>query len=233
MRRFAKVAFPIALVVVQVSAGYGLEVLDRNVPKQESWWYLSAAALGLATFILTVVAAIQADRLRQAQASSDLLIAAYVALAKIGAEAKVDVRKLGLHVYLRRRTFFHLHPGIQERRARAILRERQPSQTVWTEGKGVVGVCWKERHKPVWWHRANHKAGTTMGMSKGLFDRGDYVGIVAVPILSQEWGKTRYKGCVTLDCVDDDAWLKIVDCHEKVQPEMEAVAAAARTTLRN
>lgn len=136
------------------------------------------------------------------QARARMQKAVVGALVTVGEDKNVALRHLGGSVFAIRRRGLLRHPRLVR-----VLRFRlddhpQPSQVVWTPGKGAIGRCWKQRRKvhSDWLAVAEKYGGRELTAAQFAkippatrdgFNLSEFVGIVdkyaeilAVPVLS-------------------------------------------------
>jgi hypothetical protein len=124
--------------------------------------------------------------------------------------ARADFENTGVQAFLVKRR--GLRGRHQIRIAKVRLGPIPPSGIAWTEGKGVIGGCWRTRtahfvdlrrhfepyedHDQAAWEALPHDA--RYGLSFEEFQRvkGKYGIVAAAPIIGRD---DRYVGCVTVD----------------------------------
>jgi hypothetical protein len=144
--------------------------------------------------------------------------------------------RMGVQAFLVKRSFkpnwsFSWRPAEQRRVVRVKLHEAQaPSGIRWTEGKGLIGECWRRRdrcHVNLEEHFAKYRAlgedewkalplQERFGLEFDEFQRtkGRYGLLAAVPIIDKA-DPGRYLGCVSFDtplgCPPIENWDDVLD----------------------
>lgn len=236
----AALALVAAAVVATDQAG-----LWTPSPEVRAGAALAAAALA---FAATSGSALREYREpRRAASTEDLRYAVRQLAFTIAEAAMVDVRELGLAVYVVRRDW--LLPW--RRRLDRVLRERSvrrpsASRVVWRPGKGVIGRCvasgtdvaqdvgadtapWVNATPEDWRLGVpdDVKAGFTY--EEFLDMRGRYHVVVATPILDDTGRVTEVVGCLALDGPQGSYEDLAAD---DVRAAMAAIAPTIRALLR-
>ena len=174
-----------------------------------------AAALAFAATTHAVLKDYRARR--RATATEDLRYAVRQLAFSIAEMTLVDVRDLGLAVYVVRRDW----PLPWRRRLDRVLRERavrrpSASRVTWRPGMGVIGRCvatgtdvaqdvgadtapWLDATPEDWALRVPEDVKAGLTHEEFLELRGRYHVVVATPILDDRASVTRVVGCVALD----------------------------------
>lgn len=206
---------------------------------------IAAAALA---FLATTSAAVREHLApRRALTTEDLRYAVRQLAFTIAETTMVDVRELGLAVYVVRRDW----PLFWRERLDRVIRERSvrrpsASQVVWRPGKGVIGRCvatgtdvaqdvgadmapWRDATREDWDLRVppEVKAGFSYEEFQQL--QGRYHVVVATPILDDTGRTTRVLGCLALDGPEGSFEDVAAD---DVRAAMAALAPTIRALLR-
>lgn len=206
----ALVALAAAAVIALDQAG-----LQDVRPVLRAGAAIVAAALAFAATTHAVFTDLRARR--RASSIEDLRYAVRQLAFSIAEMSLVDVRDLGLAVYVVQRDW----PLLWRRRLERVLRERSmrrpsASRVTWRPGKGVIGRCvatgtdvaqdvgadtapWADATPEDWNLRVpdDVKAGFTY--EEFLELQGRYHVVVATPILDDRGPTTRVVGCLALD----------------------------------
>jgi hypothetical protein len=174
-----------------------------------------AAVLAFAATTQAVVGDFRARR--RASSVEDLRYAVRQLAFSIAEMSLVDVRELGLAVYVVRRDW----PLPWRKRLDRVLRERSmrrpsASRVTWRPGKGVIGRCvatgtdvaqdvgadtapWRDATPEDWDLRVPDDVRSGFSYEEFLDLRGRYHVVVATPILDDRGPVTRVVGCLALD----------------------------------
>jgi hypothetical protein len=206
----ALVALAAATVVAADQTG-----LRSFAPGVRAGAAVTAAALA---FVATAGSAVREYRTpRRAESSENLRYAVRQLAFSIAETTMIDVRDLGLAVYVVRRS--RLLPW--RRRLDRVLRERSVrrpsvSRVVWRPGKGVIGRCvangrdvaqdvgadmarWRGVSRQEWESRVPDDVRAGFSYEEFVDMQGRYHVVVATPILDDTARVTRVVGCLALD----------------------------------
>lgn len=240
---------PVGLGLLQGGAVFG----SRWFGEDTSLFWLSIGSLCFLTAVIPMVAAVNGVRAHRAQVQRDAQIALLATLTKIVERTGVQSQTMGLHAYLVRRMLSRWPPWKKEqvRVGRVRIAGSPPASTiVWTLGKGAVGRCWEKRDEVILYRRAD-KHGSLLSCSEGEWRtvRGEvrmglsysewqtakrYAGIVVVPMSVQRRPMDRYeyKGCVSLDFLEDKDFIKVIEEHRQfIETVLLDAAKAIQSTF--
>ena len=206
-----------ALVALAAAAVIALDQAGiRDVdPVARAGAAIAAATLAFAGTTQAVVKEFRARR--RASSVEDLRYAVRQLAFSIAEMTLVDLRELGLAIYVVRRDW----PFPWRRRLDRVLRERSmrrpsASRVTWRPGKGVIGRCvasgtdvaqdvgadtapWRDATREDWDLRVPEDVKAGFTYEEFLDLQGRYHVVVATPILDDRGRVTRVLGCVALD----------------------------------